>query len=221
MKITEEQFWDITMGCVLGDASIPNYTDRKKRIEFTQSEDQLDYLKLKYNLVSQYLRTTDIIPVKRKDIDKKCYRFTVSPTFPTEENFIEYFYSLTRDSEGNRMIPENISEFITPLILLFWYMDDGSLTDRHESKRYRLAIGVKSYSDESIHLLRDVIKEKYDINLSFENRNFNGVKKINRIQTCNYIEINKFLLLFKEYQKFIPKNMKYKFNYSKLNMPPV
>ena len=66
------------------------------------------------------------------------------------------FYKLT-DNKYIKIIPLNIEEYLTPLALAIWFIDDGSLFN----KGAKLAINYFTF--EEVNFLCKVLKRKYNI----------------------------------------------------------
>ena len=61
------------------------------------------------------------------------------------------------DNKYTKFVPLNIEEFLTPLALAIWFMDDGSSL----GKGARIA--TNCFTLEEISFLCEVLKKKYDI----------------------------------------------------------
>jgi len=63
---------------------------------------------------------------------------------------------------GRKVIPLNIYEYLTPLALAVWIMDDGCWTN------YGIRIATNSFELKEVELLNDVIKSKYNLDTSIQ-----------------------------------------------------
>jgi len=60
-------------------------------------------------------------------------------------------------NNGRKVIPWNISEYLTPLVLAFWIMDDGGFSN------YGIRLSINRFKLKEVELLQDVIKSKYKL----------------------------------------------------------
>jgi len=123
----------------------------------------------------------------------------------------------TRNLDNKRIFP-NI-KFINLISILFWYLDDGSLSiieqkreGRKNSIHRKLRIHLQSYDDEDIIKFIRAFNNKFDLSFKPFYENIKGNRKIVAIGVSNNIkEIAKFLDLIFPYINLIPKSMHYKF----------
>nr|pir hypothetical protein 261 - Allomyces macrogynus mitochondrion [Allomyces macrogynus] len=74
-------------------------------------------------------------------------------------NWIHDMFYVVCSTTGRyiKRVPENISDYLTPLALAIWFMDDGSKT--YNTCR----IATNSFTLDDINLLCKVLQDKYDI----------------------------------------------------------
>jgi hypothetical protein len=205
MTINKTFVDDMILGSSLGDG----YVNKKlKTLSFTQNskdEKEKNYINLKYNLIKKYYKTGTV-----RNTHNNTYTLNVSST---EKDLIEKISNLTRYENNNRKIPD--IEYITPVVLLFWYLDDGSLSvgiqkrpnGRKPSISRRLKISLSSYNDKDILTFIEAFKKRY--NIEFKPLKEKG--KIRDISLKKKEEIAKFLDLILPYKEIIPKEQWYKF----------
>ena len=68
---------------------------------------------------------------------------------------------------GRKVIPLNIYDYLTPLALAVWIMDDGCFTN------YGIRIATNSYKLKEVELLNDAIKSKYNLETTIKKK---GIK---------------------------------------------
>jgi hypothetical protein len=66
-------------------------------------------------------------------------------------------------NNGRKVIPGNIYEYLTPLALAVWIMDDGGFAN------YGIRIATNSFKLKEVELLQDVIKSKYNLETTIQN----------------------------------------------------
>src|SRR6266540_275014 len=97
------------------------------------------------------------------------------------------------DTEGKKIIPNNIADHLTPRSLAFWIMDDGQ-----QVKRGGLTLCTDSYNSNEINILREALKNNFNLETSINNKKGNNdsiyeriyIKKMRLLQ-------NKILLILK------------------------
>lgn len=116
----------ILIGTVLGDVYMRRFSEKANvRITFRQGAIHTSYLLHKYSLFQEFVITP---PSVSTVIDKHTgkIRYNISFTtlsLPCFNEIYELFYL-----EGKKIIPKNIADYLTPLSLAYWIMDDGSFT---------------------------------------------------------------------------------------------
>jgi len=114
------------------------------------------------------------------------------------------FYTSNSTAGKQKKIPSWIVEKLTPIVLAFWYMDDGSL-GHHGDQEDRANFAVCDFSSEDCQILLTALK-KYDINgVYYQSSNDTEVRH-SRIR-LNAVEAEKLFLLVAPY---IPAVMQYK-----------
>ena len=68
-----------------------------------------------------------------------------------------------REKKGKKVIPLNISEYLTPLALAVWVMDDGGRANNG------VRIAANSFTLKEVELLSDVLKSKYNLENTIQN----------------------------------------------------
>ena len=106
--------------------------------------------------------------------------------------------------EGNKSIPQNIGEILTPPGLAFWAMDDGNKVNNNN-----FIFNTNSYTFKEVELLSTVLKEKFNLDCSIQRHNKN--KEQFRI----YIK-SKSIVHFKNLvSPYFHESMLYKIDFSK------
>lgn len=106
----------ILIGCLLGDA----YLTKLGKIQIEQSSKQKEYIDWKYQELASISYSQ---PKKVVRFEKADNRVTRSLRFWTRQ-----YFRVWRDRFylGNRKVfPEDLVNWITPLAIAVWYMDDG------------------------------------------------------------------------------------------------
>ena len=206
--MNKEKVDSIILGSLLGDGHIeaPRGNNKYPSLGFTQNSlNEKEYINRKFNIISKYYKTNNI----RKG-HNNTLRFSISSK---ERELISNLVNITRYNDNTRKLPS--IDFIDPIVLLYWYIDDGSLSvgyqkrpdSRKPSISRRLKITLSSYRDKDIEILVKEINSKF--NLNFKCLRENG--KIKNIGIKNFLHIIDFLNLLRPFYYLIPIENQYKF----------
>ena len=210
-NITKEYVDQMILGSMLGDGSVEKPTGLavNYNLSFTQAIWEEEYLKHKHDLMESFYKVYDI-----RDGHNNTKRFNVS----TKELILtNYIRNISRYSDNTRKMPDN--ELITPVVLLYWYLDDGSLSiteckrsGRKSSISRKLRIHLQSYKDSDILRIMEYLNQTYNLNMTAQYEKINNKRKITAL--CinnNFTGITNFLDLIIPYKHLIPDCMHYKF----------
>ena len=149
------------IGSILGETQLEK---RKNgigtRVIFKQSNNNVEYLMWFHSYLSYRGYCNNFKPklqIRIKQKGKVFFQYRInSYTFSSFNWIHEMFYKLT-DNKYIKIIPLNIEEYLTPLALAIWFIDDGSLFN----KGAKLAINYFTF--EEVNFLCKVLKRKYNI----------------------------------------------------------
>lgn len=158
---------EMLVGNLLGDASIKKTVSGKAYITFEQSIKKSDYLNHLYELVK-----SSGIPLKKESPtvysrdDDRFGTVNKSLYFRTEAvEELKPLADLFLDESGKKIIPRNISEYLTERGLAHWIMDDGQRV-----KRGGVTLCTDSFNSEEVSILRDALKINFNFNTSIHNK---------------------------------------------------
>jgi ubiquinol-cytochrome c reductase cytochrome b subunit len=161
-----EDVLSVIIGSLLGDAYANKRSGEGVRICYRQSIRHKEYLFWLYNFFynrgyasnlqpRQYTRT-----IKNKVAAQgKIYYGYEFNTF-TFRNF-NWIHGMFYNN-GRKIIPQNLYEFLTPLALAVWIMDDGGWTNSG------VRIATNSFKLKDIELLQAVLKSKYKLETTIQ-----------------------------------------------------
>jgi len=155
----------IIIGSTLGDTHLEK---RKKgigtRIIFEQCSKNVEYLMWFHKYLSIRGYCSESIPKLKKRIKKEGTFFSYrvfSYTFSSLNWLHSMFYSFDKlQNKYVKIIPLNIEEYLTPLALAIWFMDDGSKCGSSAK------IATNSFTVKEILFLSKILIEKYSIKSS-------------------------------------------------------
>lgn len=149
---------EITIGLLLGDLSARRpKTSTNTRLLFAQSVIHKEYLLHLYDLFKDYCKAAPkiVTPMAHKQTEKvyPYIRFEAR-TLPCFNYYYDIFYL-----NGEKIVPSNIGELLTPLGLCYWIADDGCFHIRD----FDIYLCTNGFSLEGVKLLIDVLKNKFNL----------------------------------------------------------
>ena len=188
--INDNFIFDLILGSLLGDGSIekPSGLSKEYTISFHQSkEKESKYIKLKHDIISTKFNINNIRPGNNNTL-----RFSLSHRLTKDKEFTEMIRPLVRDIDNNRIFPD--INLVTPVVLLFWYLDDGSFPISKQIRKSgkinihrKIKITLQSYKDEDIIRFTELLNDKFDLNFKTSTQIIKNQIKITDIIISNNI----------------------------------
>ncbi len=192
-----DEIISIVFGMLLGDSCV--YYDKRQngdniRINTTQGEDQLDYLRFKMSLFGD--NNYKIYKGKSGYCDKAVYSSSLITDRTISSVVNKCYYK-----NNKKTITKEMLQYITPASLAIWYMDNGSLKHKNDGLSPSIILSTCRFSLEENNLLIDMLKEKFNIesNLRRE-KNYWSI----------YITTKGTIPFLTLVTKYMPKCMRYK-----------
>jgi hypothetical protein len=168
-----EKVKEILIGTLLGDSSISKYRRCCESVKILNSRiccghslKQKEYVKYLCNLISneglKVNYTEDNISHKSK-INDRCIETIGECRMDVVRNIA---FNSWRDEwypNDKKIVPKTISEYISPLTIAIWYMDDGS---KNNSSYY---LHTEGFTEDDVDYLRYILEEKYNLITSRHN----------------------------------------------------
>jgi hypothetical protein len=157
---------DILVGLILGDLCIrKRKASVNVRLQFEQGLVHEKYLEHLYDLFKTYCpslpKTTNRPPHK---VTCKIYTRVAFNTFSLP--CFNYYYDLFYPN-GQKVVPLNIGELLTPLSLVYWLCDDGSFQKRDRA----LVLSTQSFTLAEVKLLVSVLTDKFGLKCTINKSN--------------------------------------------------
>ena len=155
LSLTQRQK-EILIGMILGDGHLEKlYTPELSRLKVEHSYKQKDYVDWLYNEFKNWVRTGPKSKIKK--VWGKIHKNYGFCTYGHRllGNFQREFYQ-----DRIKVIPNNLIENITPLVLAVWYMDDGSIKS---NKHKGVFLNTQSFSKEGVKELQNILDKKFGI----------------------------------------------------------
>jgi LAGLIDADG DNA endonuclease family len=162
---------DLIFGTLLGDGNLQTQTNgnswRYRAVHKTAHE---SYLFHKYEILKDFCTTPPALynfPDSRtgKIYSRYCFQTTVSDEFLF---YGKLFYKKQSDNSWKKQVPKNVSTFLTPQALAYWYMDDGALKWKGRSNAVRIC--TDSFSTDEICLLKETLETKFNLQVSLQKK---------------------------------------------------
>lgn len=155
-------FLSIVYGSLLGDSHAERRINGNgTRICFYQEAKQKEYLLYLHSLVSQIGYTNESIPkihtrLAKKGEIRQVIRFNTF-TYQSLNSIHDVWYN-----NGIKRVPNNIIDYLSPLCLAIWVIDDGGRI----GKAFKFATNSFTYGE--CHLLSSALLERYNIKSSVQ-----------------------------------------------------
>lgn len=159
----DKDILSVIIGSVLGDAYLSNRTGEGVRICYRQSIFHKEYLHWLYTFFYDRGYVSNLQPRKytrtiKTQEGKEYYGYEFNTfTFRSLGWVHKMFYS-----KGKKIVPLNIAEYLTPLALAVWIMDDGGFTG------YGIRIATNSFTLKEVELLNEVLKSKFNLETTIQ-----------------------------------------------------
>lgn len=195
-NLTDKQV-EFIVGTMLGDGHLEyNSTNKYVRLTMTHCEKQLPYLEWKKDIMGTLVNN-----IKRyEQKTRNSIRWAWSSIYMTDLiRFYELFYV-----NGKKSIKQEIGQFLTPLGMAIWIMDDG-----WKVQNCMIKISSESFSIDESELLRSIIKDNFNIDsyvYSFTRKRYNKEYNYSNItfNKENSIKLTKLI------EPYVISSMKYK-----------
>nr|YP_010130223.1 LAGLIDADG endonuclease [Clavaria fumosa]QPZ51124.1 LAGLIDADG endonuclease [Clavaria fumosa] len=191
---------NILIGSLLGDGSMER-EGNGSRFAFYQEKSHGEYLLWLHRTISSLGYCKQEIPIikTRKGINGEIRYFYRFRTF-TYSSFNWIYDEFYPKPLGRKVIPKIIDQYLSPMALAIWIMDDGTLY-----KNKGLKFCTNSFTLKEIQYLSFLLKNKYSINSS--------IYKITAVNQYNiYIPKSSLNILIKIVKPYIHPSMYYKLN---------
>jgi len=156
-KISRYEY-TIFIGTLLGDAWLTKSSNNSYRGGFAHKEQNLDYIKYKYNLLQAHCTSIRFKRIdKTKGNSQYVVRFKANPEF---KNLHKVLYK-----NGKKKITNNILKYFTEQSLALFYQDDGSKI-KSKCNYFGYKIAMYGFDKESKKLFQDFLFLKWGLKTS-------------------------------------------------------
>lgn len=216
---TKEDLFGACLGTFFADGCISKnrYTGVKggkyAYAEFTHTAKNLDYLKLKKELLEMIPNCTCKITEHNKKTENKTYSL-----YRLMTNVNDYFADIRDqiyDENRIKIFPEKLINKITDFGLFLLYLDDGTLKVRYyensqKLREARVTFCLNSFTLEEIKTFQKWLKEKYDVDSKYYLFTKNLAPKRGYVLWTNTTNTRKLMNVFDKFYNLVP-SMQYKF----------
>lgn len=162
-----DQTRQVLVGILLGDAHIQirSNSSINARLKYTQSIVHKEYFDHIYELFKHYT-TESFLPYYLSQPHTITQKNSNSWTFVTMSlPCFKLYRDLFYNSDGVKIVPENIGDLLTPIGLAYWVMDDGSKLKKG------LHLNTYGFNSQDIDLLLNVLRNKFNLKCSTHIKN--------------------------------------------------
>lgn len=152
----------IIIGSVLGDSHLEKRQNGVgTRIIFEQSNRNVEYLMWFHKFFAERGYCSSNIPklnIRIRERSKINYHYRInSYTFQSFNWIHEMFYKLDTNNKFIKIIPNNLSDYLTPLALAIWFSDDGS------KLKQGAKIATNCFTLSEVQFLCKILYNKYKL----------------------------------------------------------
>jgi len=164
----------LLVGSLLGDAYGERLASGSVRFTFKQSVIHKEYLFWLYEVFRTNGICSNNLPLISKHKNYFAYYF-ITYSF---SNFI-WIYKMFYTHNKIKHVPTNISQYLTPLALAVWIMDDGTW------KESGVRIATHSFQFREVELLKSVLESKFNLKVTLHTNNTKKVLYIKNESMSN------------------------------------
>ena len=181
---------EVLIGNILGDAHMRkfNISEGAKgnvRVRFLQSKGQSDFIFHLYDLFKDYCASP---PKENSSLIKESGNIRYNVSFATRNlPCFNELYSLFYNNRV-KVVPQNIEELLTPVVLAYWIMGDGSWSG------YGLRLHTNNFTKDEVILLKNSINNKFNFNSSINVVNLEKGQYIIYIPSQNITQLRSLVL---------------------------
>lgn len=215
---TEKDAKDAMIGTILCDGSLGKQrTDGSVNgtnadLEITHTSKNLDYLKLKHDLLAIIGINSNITEHSKRTSEKK---YVLYRLFTCRNPWLTSLRKILYDEQRHKLLPKQIVDNLSDLALFFMYLDDGTLKVRcyegtSRIRELRAAFCTDRFTLDEVLYLRQHLFDKYGIKTKYYRHSKNMPSNRGFRLWMNTENTNKLMLLFDKYYDLVP-SMRYKF----------
>ena len=154
----------IIIGSLLGDGHLEKRNRGiGTRIKFEQSNKNVEYLMWFHS----YFSTRGYCNINKPELKKRIrkngeiyFHYSINTFTFFSFNWIHYMFYMCSEGKYVKIIPHNIEQYLTPLALAIWFMDDGSKL----KKGAKIATNCFTYKELS--QLCEILKNKFNLTVT-------------------------------------------------------
>jgi hypothetical protein len=154
----------IIIGSLLGDGHLEKRNQGVgTRIKFEQSNDNVEYLMWFHSYLSQrgYCNTNKPnLKIRIKKNGTIYYHYSINSFTFSSFNWIHDLFYKKIEGKYVKFIPDSIEQFLTPISLALWFMDDGSKLGKGAK------IATNCFRKTELVKLCQILKNKYNITVT-------------------------------------------------------
>lgn len=214
---------ELIIGGLLGDGTIGLTRKGSPSFIFQHTEKSLDYILLKKHLLKNFvIREKPTLCIGRISKPISGHIVYSRPSYKigtvTHQDFEEFDKLFYTQKNGKRIkiFKRELSNMITPLSLLFWYMDDGSLGSGGLYNSPFINLYTNNFSLGEQKRMQTMFRKKFTLNPKIQ-----LIKQQNNYYLrFGVADVSELMRIFKPLKRFIPPSMSYKFTFLRQTVNP-
>lgn len=141
------------IGSILGDGHLGGKAKNavNYNLKFDQSIRHKEYIDLSYSIFSEFVGTGPTVYTRKEDGNQSIWFRTYRSTIFT--HYRKMFYP-----NSVKIVPANIASYLNPVVLAFWYMDDGSA-----SEKYGYKLHTEGFTKKEVQLLQAALGSRFGL----------------------------------------------------------
>ena len=154
----------IIIGSLLGDGHLEKRNRGiGTRIKFEQSNKNVEYLMWFHS----YFSTRGYCNINKPELKKRIrkngeiyFHYSINTYTFSSFNWIHDMFYMCSEGKYVKIIPHNIEQYLTPLALAIWFMDDGSKLKKGAK------IATNCFTYEELSQLCEILKNKFNLTVT-------------------------------------------------------
>lgn len=152
---------DVIIGTLLGDATIATRAGRPYlRLKFEQKTTSKPYINHLHEVFSEFVGSPPA-PRWNKEKTKIVSFWVATRTNPSFKYYYDLFYS-----QGKKQVPKQIVRLLTPKVLAYWFMDDGTCKIVKKKLSFSYGLSTQGFTYQEQYVLANALKEKFGLKVT-------------------------------------------------------
>jgi hypothetical protein len=189
-NFTEEQK-EVLIGILLGDGHLEQMSEATYRLKIEQSAEKSEYINHLYIIFKDCCNLEPILKIKPNG-NKSLF-------FQTKTSISLNFYGKQFYKNKIKIVPSLLARWLTPRVLAYWFMDDGSIKSKQSKGTI---LNTQGFTKAEVEFLIELLKTKFNLEAKI---------RLQKDGYQIYISGHSYELLKSLIYEYLLDSMKYKF----------